>query len=167
LFELIGGRLDGVIPVGHPGLLLRILVPQLLNSTPLGPLGKVVSSILHVNGGDGGRGHGLPGLSSEVRVVKPLVIFHGHVVGSHATRVPSSFAFRVGTWAAFSFHLVAHCVGVSAVHAAIKISAVLIRSFTVSSVKLLAFQVSGGKVSARHSIIGNAGSFICLGEPED
>jgi len=135
LVELIGGRLDGVKPVEHPGLLIRILVPQLLNFTPLGPLGSVDSSIPHVNGLDGGRGHGFSGLIHEVRVAKPLVIFHGHVVGLHARVVPSSLAFRVGRLAAFPFHLVANGVGVSAVHAAIKISAVLIRSFTVSSVK--------------------------------
>jgi len=148
LVEVIGGRLDGVNPVGHPGLLLRILVPQLLNSTPLGPLGSVDSSILHVNGRVGGRGHGLLGLSSEVRVVKPLVILHGHVVGSHASHVPLGLAVvLVSFLAAFIEHLVAHCVGVSAVHA-ISISAVLIRRFTVSSVKYLALLVNGGKGSA-------------------
>jgi len=153
LGELIGGRLDGVKLVGHPGLLRRVLAPQLRDFTSLGPLGKVGISIPHVNGLDGGRGHGLSGLIHEGRVANPLVIFLCHVVGLHARVVPSSLAFRVGGWAAFPFHLVADGVRVSAVHAAIKSSAVLIRSFTVSSVKLLAFQVSG--------------AFICLGEPAD
>jgi len=45
--------------------------------------------------------------------------------------------------------------------------ALLVSDSAVGTVDNLALLVSGGKVSARHSIIGNAGTFICLGEPED
>jgi len=83
---------EGIVLVGHPALLVRILVPQLLEATILTPIGNVFSSITHVNSVVSSRCRGFEGLISELRVAKATKVVHRLGVGFYAGSRPLGLA---------------------------------------------------------------------------
>jgi len=167
LGELIGSRLDGVILVGNPELLVRILVPQLLYATSLCPFGSVYSNIPHVNCVVSSRCHGLEGLISELRVAKALVVVHRLTVDIYAGGIPLGLASLFSRLASCLEKAIAEFIRGSAV-LVVDVHAVLFSSIAAHPfVSFFAGIFSTSMGGTRCFVQFEAFTFICLGEPGD